>query len=598
MASKRPVKTVMSTEAKVAQICEKAREQIYAKVLAHYRKHPGSAWSGHYLVDLEKTIKALYAQMGVDIGGEFRAGLPKTMREFYDMAAADMRKAGKRNAILGKPDTERINYFLNNSFEQIAMRTQRMSFDHIKQLRTISADVLRTASLTGASRKQVTKELLAKATEIPGFKFTAANGAVWKDETYFKMLARTELINAGRTAYDDTCAQNGYDVVMLDFSGNSCEACAQYEGCLFSLTGATPGLPTKDDLISSGVFHPNCTHSYTAVPDFIRETEFNPDGTPKAGGAGVNHKHSVQHKEEKQQPAPKPKPEPAAAQKAETEKQHTEYETKKAAFIKQGQQAVYEGLARKEFVAYAEQQAKLDADRLQLTGEARKEHIADFKQRFIEEQRKNFEAIAGKVAAEYQPGMEKYGDLPKLVFDPATTCSHVTGSGSELHILTTGTPDFVKWCQLDGTIKHEFEHWLQIKAMKSDPTLVNKIRAAGTADWQRIKNSYKGRLEMLKGNNSIDMVTRWLYNADYGSLTQEQRHAVISFTDSFGSLAGGQGYGFGHPDPGYYKRQNQYLLYGEAIANVKALQSSVPHDKLQKIFPELDKLVKELQNHG
>lgn len=315
MASKRPVKTVMSTEVKVAQICEKAREQIYAKVLAHYRKHPGSAWSGHYLVDLEKTIKALYAQMGVDIGGEFRAGLPKTMREFYDMAAADMRKAGKRNAILGKPDTERINYFLNNSFEQIAMRTQRMSFDHIKQLRTISADVLRTASLTGASRKQVTKELLAKATEIPGFKFTAANGAVWKDETYFKMLARTELINAGRTAYDDTCAQNGYDVVMLDFSGNSCEACAQYEGCLFSLTGATPGLPTKDDLISAGVFHPNCTHSYTAVPDFIRETEFNPDGTPKAGGAGENHKHSVQHKEEKQQPAPKPKPEPAAAQK-------------------------------------------------------------------------------------------------------------------------------------------------------------------------------------------------------------------------------------------------------------------------------------------
>lgn len=84
------------------------------------------------------------------------------------------------------------------------------------------------------------------------------------------------------------------------------------------------------------------------------------------------------------------------------------------------------------------------------------------------------------------------------------------------------------------------------------------------------------RLEMLKGNNSIDMVTRWLYNADYG----------------------GQGYGFGHPKPGYYKRQNQYLLYGEDIANVKALQSSVPHDKLQKIFPELDKLVKELQNHG
>lgn len=584
----KPVKTVLATEEAIAKVCDKAQQQIFARVLEHYHRHPGNAWSGKYLVDLEKTVKAMYRQLGIDIGAQFREGLPQTMREFYDRAAAQLKTAGVRNNLLGAPDTGRVNYFLNSSYEQIAMRTTRMSFDHIKQLRSISAEVLRTASMTGETRQQVTKHLLERAMEIPGFKFTDNGGRVWKDEAYFKMLARTELMNAGRAAYDDKCAAEGCDVMMLDYSGNCCEACAKYEGQLFSLTGATPGLPTKADLEAAGVFHPNCTHSYSAVPDYVAKEDFDKAGKPK------------EKPEPEPQTEPKPQAQPSAPEKAEPEpaKPQTEYETRKANWEKANQQAVTDGLARKEFIAYAEKRARLDADRLQLTGKDREAHIADFKQKFMEEQRKNFEAIAGKLAAEYQPGMEKYGDLPKLVFDPTADCSHVTFTGSELHILTTGTPEFVQWCQLDGTIKHEFEHWLQIKAMKNDPTLVDRIRAAGTADWQRIKASYKGRIEMLKGETSVDMVSRWLYSTDYGSLTQTQRHAVISFTDSFGSLAGGQGYGFGHPQPGYYKRQNQGLLYGEAIANVKALQSSVPRDKLQRIFPELDKLVTDLQKNG
>ena len=316
----RPVRTVLATEQEIAAICEKAREQIFAKVLDHYNRHPGSAWSGHYLVDLEKTVKALYKQMGVDIGGAFRDGLPKTMREFYDRAAKDMVKMGRRNAMLGAPDTDRVNYFLNSSFEQVAMRTTKMSFDHIRQLRSVSAEVLRTASLTGQTRAQVTRELLARASEIPGFKFTDNGGREWKDEAYFRMLARTELMNAGRAAYDDKCAAEGCDVMMLDYSGNCCEACAKWEGQLFSLTGATPGLPTKADLEAEGVFHPNCTHSYSAVPDYVRENDFNPDGSPK------QQEPEEAKPEPEAKPAPEPKPQAsqtaAAAPHVETAEEH------------------------------------------------------------------------------------------------------------------------------------------------------------------------------------------------------------------------------------------------------------------------------------
>ena len=49
------------------------------------------------------------------------------------------------------------------------------------------------------------------------------------------------------------------DIVELANSGESCPACEKWEGQIFSLTGVTKGIPTKQDLIDDGVFHPNCT---------------------------------------------------------------------------------------------------------------------------------------------------------------------------------------------------------------------------------------------------------------------------------------------------------------------------------------------------
>jgi hypothetical protein len=262
------LKTVLATEAEIDRVCKAAAEQIQAKVLAHTQRHPGNAFSGHYLVDLEKSMKALYAMTGVKVAGQFKKNLPKVMREYYAKAAEDMKTRGTRNAILGKVDERRINDQLDSAFTQVAMRTDKMSFEHIRQLRKLSAEVLRTATLTGASRKEVTKQLLGKAQEIPGFKFVANNEVVWDTQAYFKMLARTELMQAGRRSYQDKCAEEGYDVVQLSYGGNSCEACERWEGKVFSLTGATPGLPTLADLEADGVFHPNCVHSYTALTDF------------------------------------------------------------------------------------------------------------------------------------------------------------------------------------------------------------------------------------------------------------------------------------------------------------------------------------------
>lgn len=275
------VKLIDAARLQFDAVSEKARVLIYRKVLEHFQRHPDSPWSGAPLRDLEMTVREFYADLGVKYDKVFRETLPPTMQRFYDRAVQEMRTAGVRNAILGKPDSGRVKYFLDSAFEQVAMKTQNMEFQHIKALRNLTADVTRQMSVTGATRREVSKALLDRAMEIPGFEFIDKAGTKWPLKSYFNTLARTELMTAARASYDDKVTDEGFDVMKLTTSGHCCEACARFEGELFSLTGATKGLPTKQDLIDAGVFHPNCTHSYSVVPDYIRERNYNHDGTPK-----------------------------------------------------------------------------------------------------------------------------------------------------------------------------------------------------------------------------------------------------------------------------------------------------------------------------
>lgn len=254
---------------------------MYSEVLKHFKKHPDSPWSGRGLVELERTLNAFYASIGEKYKAMFRNTLPDTMKQFYDDAVKEIRTAGRYKAIIGAPDPKRIKYFLDSSYQQVAMKTDKMLFDHIRELRKLSADVFREVSLTGATRREVSKRLLDRAMNIKGFEFIDKSGAKWPLKSYFGTLARTELMNAGRASYDDKIVEEGFDVMKLTTSGNSCAKCAAFEGRLFSLTGATPELPSKADLEAAGVFHPNCTHSYSLMPDFIRERDYDKNGRKK-----------------------------------------------------------------------------------------------------------------------------------------------------------------------------------------------------------------------------------------------------------------------------------------------------------------------------
>ncbi len=79
----------------------------------------------------------------------------------------------------------------------------------------------------------------------------------------------------------------------VSVSGDSCPACAEWENRLLSISGNTPGLPTVADAQEAGLLHPNCTHSFVAVGDSVRQRKYDEHGRPKEPKA-VNSPERVQ----------------------------------------------------------------------------------------------------------------------------------------------------------------------------------------------------------------------------------------------------------------------------------------------------------------
>lgn len=262
-------------------ICNNARTKIMEMYLKHYQSNSNSPYTGLALKKLEASINSFYKNLGIEVKGAFRETLPEVLKSVYDRASVDLKKAGLRRAIVGDVDPKRINYFLDSTFKQVAMYTDKMAFSNIRDLRLLSSKILRESVVSGLSRREVSKMMLSEAMKIKGFEFISNSDKNWPLKSYFNMLARTELMNSARASYDDKMAEEGFDVMKLTTSGKSCDKCAKFEGRLFSLTGATPTLPSKADLESAGVFHPNCTHSYSLVPRYIIERDYNSDGSKK-----------------------------------------------------------------------------------------------------------------------------------------------------------------------------------------------------------------------------------------------------------------------------------------------------------------------------
>ncbi|MEI3004948.1 MAG: hypothetical protein V8T87_10070 [Victivallales bacterium] len=145
-----------------------------------------------------------------------------------------------------------MKLMFNDAYTHIAGATQNMCKTDVQFLRQASAEIFREASLTGITRKEASEKLLTQMMARPEqFKFIDAKGHVWNNRSYCEMLGRTVMLNAGRQAYLDKCADEGNDIVVVTLSGTCCRSvpygrtcrCPSPEALLVFILPKKPRMP-------------------------------------------------------------------------------------------------------------------------------------------------------------------------------------------------------------------------------------------------------------------------------------------------------------------------------------------------------------------
>lgn len=282
------------------QIYLRARNRIETE-LSNFMQRRGASFTGPRLVSLFDDLNEMFPEFEEEYRETYEHALEYMAHQNYAAALLDM---GLEKSVVGTMDKSLFENMRQDGFQHIAGATRNMQAEVIFNLRKMSAQVMREAALTGMTRQEVSRRLAFENGYGVGsyfqqegrrgsdFQFIDAGGRRWKTEKYFNMLGRTLLHNNARECYLAGCAKAGSDIVTISVSGDCCDACGKYENALLSISGATPGLPTLEEAMAEGLFHPNCTHRIIAVPESIAKKYYGFEGKTK----------STREKEQAEQP--------------------------------------------------------------------------------------------------------------------------------------------------------------------------------------------------------------------------------------------------------------------------------------------------------
>jgi Phage minor capsid protein 2 len=126
---------------------------------------------------------------------------------------------------------------------------------------------LAKSKILGETLDEATKNVIETITEQGITGVVDKRGRELNLASYARTLAYTEIAEAGRTGVRNLALENGFDLVVVSSHSSAHAECARWEGKVLSLTGASDAYPTLEKAKESGIFHPNCQHTYTVIDE-------------------------------------------------------------------------------------------------------------------------------------------------------------------------------------------------------------------------------------------------------------------------------------------------------------------------------------------
>lgn len=239
-----------------------------------------------YLFDLESLTPAQRADIGKRIDGlitnlEFGSrrwvqnSIPPIYRDGADFAVRRMiaqNYAVRVSSGFDASHTDALNQLGANVYESmftalenLRNRTKRT----IAELNGIDVQDKLFKGITEGETRQRLSKVIQNETQNRGLTmFVDRGGKRWDIDRYADMVARTARADVFNHGVANRALENGFDLVQITRNGSQHEECRIWEGKVISLTGTTKGYPTLEEAKESGIFHPNCKHTYTPItPD-------------------------------------------------------------------------------------------------------------------------------------------------------------------------------------------------------------------------------------------------------------------------------------------------------------------------------------------
>jgi hypothetical protein len=221
-----------------------------------------------------KDIMARYFTAA--IRESYTAGEKSAKKAVGSRVAAALRASGKQEQVI-QLFTREVLLDTFTALDAGARDTERL-FRLTQQYNIEEAKInqaLKAGLETDNTPRAVKSELLKTLEERVGKdgKIITVNSATgttrrYHPEAYADMVARTRVREAQSMAMKNSLLELGHDLVRVSDHDTETEICLEYEGLVFSLTGATAGYDELDQLPP---FHPNCFH--TLAPFFEAKTD-------------------------------------------------------------------------------------------------------------------------------------------------------------------------------------------------------------------------------------------------------------------------------------------------------------------------------------
>lgn len=151
-----------------------------------------------------------------------------------------------------------VQAIMDDSFFRILEATDNMSQDAKHRIEEVIRTATENMLTEGVSRRQATKEAIARMTEQGITGIVAKNGARIPADKYMNGVVQYNLRKAHVTGAENTIKQNGLDLVYVNFVGITCEYCAKYQGRVYSISGSDPRFPKLE---KRPPYHSHCVHS-------------------------------------------------------------------------------------------------------------------------------------------------------------------------------------------------------------------------------------------------------------------------------------------------------------------------------------------------